>query len=224
MCLGSGLGTGSDGWMIAAGMGGVGPGGGWLRQNAVIGRDRVYGGAGVVGDRLSPGEGVGGGGDKALEQASWVGAIAAASAIVVGVVRWVWLWHADRPLGPPVLRDHRVLSSFKVQERLVAILEDRLGLDGRQGVRLRMAGEFALSAWRCGARNWAAARLRRGSPGHNGLAFLVQRIEEAFAAIPASLALDLPGPPQSRAAAQLTFPRHRRGPYGFVINVLSRRL
>ncbi|MEU6745168.1 NB-ARC domain-containing protein [Spirillospora sp. NPDC046719] len=37
-------------------------------------------------------------GDKALERVSWVGAIAATLAIVVGVVRWVWLWQADRPL------------------------------------------------------------------------------------------------------------------------------
>ncbi|SCK26054.1 MULTISPECIES: TetR/AcrR family transcriptional regulator [Streptomyces] len=97
--------------------------------------------------------------------------------------------------GTPVLHDHSLVSSMKVQQRLVEILEERLGADGREDVRLRLLGEFALSAWRCGARNWVAGRGPGGYDqrrGHGGTKTLASRVEEAFDAIPASLALDLP--------------------------------
>jgi hypothetical protein len=60
--------------------------------------------------------------------------------------------------GTPVLHDHSLVSSMKVQQRLVEILEARLDVDSREDVRLRLLGEFSLSAWRCGARNWVAGR------------------------------------------------------------------
>ncbi|MBT2381796.1 TetR family transcriptional regulator [Streptomyces sp. CB00316] len=97
--------------------------------------------------------------------------------------------------GTPVLHDHSLVSSMKVQQRLVEILEGSLGADGREDVRLRLLGEFALSAWRCGARNWVAGRGPGGYDrrrGHGGTRTLASRVEEAFDAIPASLALDLP--------------------------------
>ncbi|WP_245936241.1 TetR/AcrR family transcriptional regulator [Streptomyces cahuitamycinicus] len=97
--------------------------------------------------------------------------------------------------GTPVLRDHSILSSMKTQQRLVETLEERLGIDGRDDVRLRLLGEFALSAWRCGARNWVAGRTPEGPDrrrGHGGTKTLARRVEEAFDSIPASLALDLP--------------------------------
>ncbi|WP_410582603.1 TetR/AcrR family transcriptional regulator [Amycolatopsis sp. lyj-108] len=90
----------------------------------------------------------------------------------------------------PALRNHSVLLSMQIQETLVEILEDKLGIDSRDDVRLRLLGEFALSAWRCGAKNWI-----RTLRGHHdfakagGIDTLVQRVEEAFGAIPDSLAL-----------------------------------
>jgi hypothetical protein len=73
-------------------------------------------------------------------------------------------------------------------------LEERLDADSREDVRLRLLGEFALSSWRCGARNWVAGRGPGGYDrrrGHGGTETLAHRVEEAFEAIPASLALDL---------------------------------
>lgn len=97
--------------------------------------------------------------------------------------------------GTPVLHGHSILSSMKVQQRLVEILEERLHTDSREDVRLRLLGEFALSAWRCGARNWVAGRGSDGYDkrrGHGGTKILARRVEEAFDAIPASLTLALP--------------------------------
>lgn len=58
-----------------------------------------------------------------------------------------------------------------------------------------LLGEFALSAWRCGARNWVAGRGSDGYDqrrGHGGTKILARRVEEAFDAIPAGLTLALP--------------------------------
>ncbi|WP_313896298.1 TetR family transcriptional regulator [Streptomyces sp. YIM 98790] len=100
--------------------------------------------------------------------------------------------------GTPVLHHHSLVSSMKVTQRLVEVLEQRLGVDSREDVRLRLLGELALGAWRCGARNWVAGRgedetpVPARRPGHGGPAALARRVEEAFDAIPAALALDLP--------------------------------
>ncbi|MEU9274904.1 TetR family transcriptional regulator [Streptomyces sp. NPDC048341] len=97
--------------------------------------------------------------------------------------------------GTPILHDHSILSSMKAQQRLVEILEKRLGTDSREDVRLRLLGEFALSAWRCGARNWVAGRGPDGDDqrrGHGGTNTLARRVEEAFDAIASSLTLALP--------------------------------
>ncbi|WJV48121.1 TetR family transcriptional regulator [Streptomyces flavofungini] len=96
--------------------------------------------------------------------------------------------------GTPVLHDHSLVSSMKVQHRLVEILEARLDVDSREDVRLRLLGEFALSAWRCGARNWVAGRGPDGYDkrrGHGGTKTLARRVEEAFDAIPTALTIDL---------------------------------
>jgi hypothetical protein len=69
-------------------------------------------------------------------------------------------------------------------------LEHKLGIDSRTDVRLRLLGEFSLSAWRCGARNWV--RGARHADHTGGSKELVRRVEEAFDAIPASLALSAP--------------------------------
>lgn len=94
----------------------------------------------------------------------------------------------------PALRNHSLLSSMEVQERLVEELEAKLGMDSRADVRLRLLGEFSLSAWRCGARNWVRAGRAdwRSGRGHGGRAALVRHVDEAFDAIPASLSLSAP--------------------------------
>ncbi|MFC6487762.1 TetR/AcrR family transcriptional regulator [Nitratireductor sp. GCM10026969] len=94
-----------------------------------------------------------------------------------------------------VLYDHSELTSLRAQRRLVEVLEYKIGIDGREDVRLRMLGEFALAAWRCGAKNWVAGRGKggRGERGHGGRETLICRVEEAFDAIPASLELSAPG-------------------------------
>jgi AcrR family transcriptional regulator len=92
----------------------------------------------------------------------------------------------------PALRDHSIVASINVQERVVEVLEDKLGIDGREDVRLRLLGELSLSAWRCGAKNWVAGRGFGGHRGQGGTETLVRRVEEAFDAIPASLALAAP--------------------------------
>ncbi len=96
--------------------------------------------------------------------------------------------------GSRVLYDASELASLRAQRRLVEVLEDKLGIDGRYDVRLRMLGEFALSAWRCAARNWIAGRGAGAGDarGGGGVATLVARVEEAFDAIPATLALSAP--------------------------------
>lgn len=92
----------------------------------------------------------------------------------------------------PALRNHSALLSILTQERIVEVLETTLGVDSRTDVRLRLLGEFCLSAWRCGAKNWVAGRGQRSGRGAGGVATLIRRVEEAFDAIPGSLALTVP--------------------------------
>jgi len=77
------------------------------------------------------------------------------------------------------------LLSIGAQERVVALLEKKLGIDGRSDVRLRLLAEFSLSAWRCAARNWVASR----TPGQRakGVTPLVRCVEDVFAAVPGSI-------------------------------------
>lgn len=90
----------------------------------------------------------------------------------------------------PELRDHSALTTFRVQHDLVETLEDKLGIDGRADVRLRLVCEFTMSAWRCAAKNWVRSGRHRPDPGKR--ATIVRRVEEAFDAIPASLAFAAP--------------------------------
>ena len=85
----------------------------------------------------------------------------------------------------PELREYSTMATFRVQEELAEVLEDKLGVDGRDDVRLRLVCEFAMSAWRCGAKNWV--RGLRGRSRRVGRAALVHRVGDAFDAIPASL-------------------------------------
>ena len=106
------------------------------------------------------------------------------------------------------------------QDRVVAELEEKLGMDSRTDVRLRLLGEFALAAWRCAAENWIRAgrddrsqrrddttdeevRGSRLVPGRGpsgsrlaarlgGSAELIRHLDEAFAAIPEAVDLTAP--------------------------------
>lgn len=109
---------------------------------------------------------------------------------------WIGRFYATRSLAgrtpAAVLRDHSELLCIRAQKRLVEELERKLHIDSREDVRLRLLGEFSLSAWRCGAKNWAAGRGYGGRRGAGGSKVLIRRVEEAFDAIPASLALSVP--------------------------------
>lgn len=89
----------------------------------------------------------------------------------------------------PALRDRSNLASIQAQEWLVSELETKLGIDSRDDVRLRLLGELALGAWRCGAKNWVRTERHSKRRGKGARADLVRRVEEAFDAIPASLSL-----------------------------------
>lgn len=93
----------------------------------------------------------------------------------------------------PELFDASNLATLRVQRQVVEILEERLGVDGRDDVRLRLVCDMALSAWRSGAQNWVRrgrqnqrVRLQQPQPR----AVLVGLVEESFDALPGSL--DLP--------------------------------
>ncbi|MQA02255.1 MAG: TetR family transcriptional regulator [Streptosporangiales bacterium] len=94
----------------------------------------------------------------------------------------------------PELREYSALTSIRIQEHLVDALETKLGIDSRRDVRLRLVCEFAMSAWRCGAKNWvrglkSQARTGRGKPDATERRALLRRIEEAFDAIPSAVTL-----------------------------------
>ncbi|WP_313895946.1 TetR family transcriptional regulator [Streptomyces sp. YIM 98790] len=93
----------------------------------------------------------------------------------------------------PALRHHSLLVADSTQERLVALLEEKLGADGRTDPRLRLLGEITLGAYRVGAKNWTAGRGEgAGRRGQGGRAMLARRVDEAFGAIAGALALTVP--------------------------------
>lgn len=104
---------------------------------------------------------------------------------------WLRRFLATRGLiaRTPTLRDRSDLVSLTVRRRIVETLGDELGISGHD-VRLRLLGELALGAWRCGAQNWIRGGTRtRGSRKVTGL---VREVESAFAAIPDAVALRAP--------------------------------
>ncbi|MCE7080956.1 TetR/AcrR family transcriptional regulator [Streptomyces sp. ST2-7A] len=108
---------------------------------------------------------------------------------------WTDRFLATRRLaaGTPVLWNRSLAIAFAVQEELVGVLEERLGVGGRDDLRLRLLGELALGAWRCAARNWVAGRAIGDGPwGGGGRPALRRCVEDAFAAIPAAVDLTLP--------------------------------
>lgn len=89
----------------------------------------------------------------------------------------------------PALRNHSNSTSIRVQDRLVAELEEKLGIDGRRDVRLRLLGELAIGAWRCAARNWVRAERHSSRRGKGARRDLIRFVDEAFDAIPDALTL-----------------------------------
>lgn len=91
----------------------------------------------------------------------------------------------------PEIFDASNLATLRVQRQLVEILEHRLGIDGRNEIRLRLVCDMAMSAWRAGAQSW----VRRGrrdlasTPRPEPRATLVHLVGESFGALPASLLL-----------------------------------
>lgn len=93
--------------------------------------------------------------------------------------------------GAPELFDASNNATLRVQRQIVEILEERLGIDGRDDVRLRLVCDMAMSAWRTGAQNWVrrGRRDRQRSPRPESRARLVQLVEESFDALHRSLDL-----------------------------------
>lgn len=104
---------------------------------------------------------------------------------------WVRRFVATRGLiaRTPALAERSAALTLTVQGRVVEQLEAKLGADGRHDVRLRLLGELVLAAWRSGARNWVAGR-GGAARGRGKTAGLVERVDEAFAAIPGSIELE----------------------------------
>jgi AcrR family transcriptional regulator len=90
------------------------------------------------------------------------------------------------------LRDYSDLASFAAQRLLVEVLERRLGVDSRQDVRLRLAAELAMAAWRCAARTWVRGARHNERSGH-GPGELAAEIRRACRALPG--AVELPATP-----------------------------
>jgi AcrR family transcriptional regulator len=120
----------------------------------------------------------------------------------------------------PALWDRSIVLSMGAQDRVVTQLEEKLELDSRADVRVRLLGEFTLAAWRCAAKNWIRAGRHEHShrrpdgadeqmpgsrlvPGRGpsgsrpaaqlgGSAELLRHVDEAFAAIPGAIDLTAP--------------------------------
>ncbi|MFI6574195.1 TetR/AcrR family transcriptional regulator [Nocardiopsis sp. NPDC050513] len=108
---------------------------------------------------------------------------------------WTERYAATRGLAArtPALRAHHSGTSQELQARLVRLMEDEFGVDGREDVRLRLLGDMALSAIRYGTKNWL--RHRRDRTGHeptDDRALLVAEVSRAFDALLGAVRLEPP--------------------------------
>lgn len=87
------------------------------------------------------------------------------------------------------LRDYSDLKSLRTHKRIVDVLETELDIDSRADVRLRLLGEVALSAWRCGTKNWVRVERHSDRRGRGARPELIRRVTEAFDALPSSVHL-----------------------------------
>lgn len=88
----------------------------------------------------------------------------------------------------PELRAASMMLAAQTQDRLIATLAPRLGIDAKD-LRLRLAVEIALGAYRCGAKDWISDRKRGGRK------VLADRIRAAFDAVPGATGLTGPTTP-----------------------------
>lgn len=105
---------------------------------------------------------------------------------------WLRRFLATRGLiaRTPALRDRSDLTSLAAQRRIAEVLEARLNPASQDGLRLRLLAEVAMSAWRCGARNWV--RGPKAPDAEHKVAGLVREIGAAFDAIPGTVTLSVP--------------------------------
>ncbi|WP_435107160.1 TetR/AcrR family transcriptional regulator [Nocardiopsis synnemataformans] len=87
----------------------------------------------------------------------------------------------------PALRVYHAGTTQDLQARLVELLEGKLGIDGREDVRLRLIGEMALAAVRYGSKNWLRTYRHRDQPGDGES--LIREVVLAFDAFPGALEL-----------------------------------
>lgn len=102
---------------------------------------------------------------------------------------WVRRFVATRGLlaRTPALRERSDADSIATARRLADVLEAKLGPDSRDDLRVRLLAEATLGAWRCAARRWIGGAKHTGARGK--ATGLVERIDDAFAALPDSLTL-----------------------------------
>ncbi|WP_150236501.1 TetR/AcrR family transcriptional regulator [Nocardiopsis quinghaiensis] len=102
---------------------------------------------------------------------------------------WARRYLATRKLAArtPALRVYHAGTTQDLQARLVEMLEDKLGVDSREDVRLRLIGEMALASVRYGTKNWMRALGHRG--GADGTETLITEVGRAFDALPGALSL-----------------------------------
>lgn len=103
---------------------------------------------------------------------------------------WVTRFRATRGLAArtPALRAHHASASQDTQMRLVGELEGKLGISGREDVRLRLLGEMAIAAFRNGGKNWVRG-LRADDRATGTREALIARVVETFDALPGALEL-----------------------------------
>ncbi|MFI6639208.1 TetR family transcriptional regulator [Streptomyces sp. NPDC050504] len=101
---------------------------------------------------------------------------------------WERRFLASRALaeGTPALNAHSLRHCSEVSDAVVRATAERLAAAGASpgDVQLRLLLELMLAAWRCALREWTEA-----ADGERDRAALLARMDEAFAQVPAVLAL-----------------------------------
>ncbi|WP_159942675.1 MULTISPECIES: TetR/AcrR family transcriptional regulator [unclassified Nocardiopsis] len=100
---------------------------------------------------------------------------------------WIGRYLATRHLAArtPALHVYHAGTTQDLQTRIIELLEEKLGVDSREDVRLRLIAEMALASVRYGTKNWL-----RTDPGRAGGAeALATEVGRAFDALPGAVTL-----------------------------------